>query len=533
MAISSHGHGIELHRGGRFLRRATPEGDTLTTVADLLARGRDITVFATEILGLDLNRAQERWFRYIQPDVPGWEWRYQRVIHVAGNRTGKTLAVAILILWACIYKIGRDFTEPGFDTYPYHWAHVAPTQAQAYHPLRDIRLLIKGAHPAQQKTGRPLRLPDGLVTEIKIDVQFEGLRFANGATAQFRTSADKAAAILGYTFDGITFDEAAFEDHLIETIDETLMMRLITTNGPLFPVSTPNGRNDFFEIVEQVKQLGDQPEDMVWVDRERRWALCWSTVDDNVGFGITPEAAAAMELSLGADTKEQQLRGAFLDPKEAFFLPQVSIIASMGVGESQVAQFARKLPRESTPLTGHRYVIFWDPSVSNDPTACIVIDVTKDPWVGVAERYFEKPLDTTRLLYEIRTLHTHWNGAQDRTGLTERSKAITGFDSTAMGGKMWADMLRDLRPNRPFDFAGSDKKTRTLIDLRNRLATGRLILPVSWQGWRQEVISYRLDDKKIRNDRVMALAGAVAVATQGMNSGPRPFDVHARVGYRR
>lgn len=492
--------------------------------------------FAEEILGVDLNPAQKRWFRYIQPRAPGWEWRYQRVIHVAANQIGKTVAIAILILWACTYKIGRDFTQPDFASHLYQWAHVAPTQAQAYHPLRDIRLLIKGAHPAQQRTGRPCFLPSGLVTEIKIDVQFDGLSFSNGSTCQFRTSADKAASLLGYRFDAISFDEAAFEDHLIDTIDETLMMRLIASRGPLFPVSTPNGRNDFFEIVEEVKQLNVSPEPLVWIDDEKGYALCWSTVVDNMGYGIDPDEAAKMEVRLG-ESKEQALRGAFLDPKEAFFVPQEPIIASMGIGDgdghrSRVAT-ARKLPHEQKPLPGHRYVIFWDPSVSNDPTACAVIDVTKDVWVGVAERYYEKPLDTDRLLYEIRALHNAWNSATDRTHLLDTSKAVTGFDSTAMGGKMWADMLRGIRPNHPFDFAGPDKKQKTLLDLRNRLATGRLLLPASWQGWRQEIISYRLDDKKIRNDRVMALAGAVAVATLGVNTGPRKFDAHARVRYGR
>lgn len=492
-------------------------------------------VFAEEVLGVDLNPAQKRWFRYIQPKAPGWQWRYQRVIHVAANQIGKTVAVAILILWACTYKIGIDPARPDWETHPYAWAHVAPTQAQAYHPLRDIRLLIKGAHPAQQKTGRKCHFPTAMVQETKVDVQFDGILVkstSGGSICQFRTSSDKAAALLGYRFDAISFDEAAFEDHLIDTIDETLMMRLIASRGPLFPVSTPNGRNDFFEIVEEVKGRDIQPEPMVWLEPDKGYALCWSTVDDNIGYGIDPDEAKKMEIRLG-ESKEQALRGAFLDPKEAFFVPQEPIIAAMGIGEGMSAQTARKLPAEDEPKVGHRYVIFWDPSVSNDPTACVVIDVTKEPWVGVMQRYFEKPLDTTRLLYEIKTIHAHWNSAEDRTGLVGSSRAITGFDSTAMGGKMWADMLRDLRPNRPFDFAGPDKKTKTLLDLRNRLATGRLLLPAAWQGWRQEVMSYRLDDKKIRNDRVMALAGVVAVATQGMNTAPVKFDVHARVRYAR
>lgn len=492
-------------------------------------------VFGREILGIEFNRAQVRLLRYVQPDAPGWEWRFKRFILTSGNQVGKTVLLAVIILWACTYKIGKDFTDPAWATHPYMWGHLAPTQAQAYHPLREIRLLIKGSHPMQQKSGMPFRFPEGLVSEIKVDTQFDGLSFQSGAIAQFRTTADKAAAVLGYKFDAVSVDEAAFEDHLVGTINETLMMRLIASEGPMFLVSTPNGLNDFYEIVKQVQDHMDSPEEMVWLDQDNRWVLVWATIADNIGFGISAEYAEAMELALDPATKEQQLRGAFLEPAEAFFVPQDRIISAFGVGDTALAKQARILPAEDKPKPGHRYVIFWDPSVSGagDPTACVVIDITRKPWIGVQFRHYPKPLDTYGLLNEMLMLHNFWNSGEDPTRLLERSTATTGWDATALGGRMWSDLLRSVRPGRPLNLGGGDQKVKYLIDTRNVLSKGELLIPASWQQLRNEVMSYRLKDDKIVQDSVMALMGAVVTALRGTNTGPRPFDVHARVGYRR
>jgi hypothetical protein len=486
-------------------------------------------VFTTEILGLWLNPAQMRWFRYIQPDAPGWQWRYRRVIHVAANQIGKTLGVAILILWGCIYKIGLDPSLPEWFTKPYLWIHLAPTQPQAYHALNDIRMLMRGAHPAQQKSGLPFRLPAGLVTETKISLH-DGLEFASGAVAQFRTSDLKAAAIQGYRADAISVDEAAFETYLKVIVNETLMMRLIASEGPMFLVSTPDGMNDYYELVQEVRDRHHQPEELVWTDEERRWAVTWSVIQDNVGFGVTQGYVDAMEDSINADTKEQQLRGAFLTPSEAFFVPQDKIIAALGVGEGPLARQAQKLPMEQFPAYGHRYVIFWDPSADGgDPTAVVVLDITRIPWTGVYFKHYPRAMDTTEMLNQMVMLHNRYNNLIDPTRLREATRAVTGFDATSLGGRMWADLLRSVRPSRGFNFGGPDKKLKALIELRTRLGRGEILIPPAWQQLRHEVMSYRLKDDRLKQDSVMALTGAVAIASAGMNAGARPFDVHARV----
>ena len=364
-----------------------------------------------------------------------------------------------------------------------------------------------------------MNLPPGWAHEVKIENYYDGLEFYNGSIVQFRTTDEKAKALQGYRADGISFDEAAFEDHLTAVINETLMMRLISTGGPLLPISTPNGMNEFFDLVDAVVKTGLQPEERVWQLDDS--AVVWSTIADNVGFGITQEEVDRMEASLDSATKEQQLRGAFLAPAEAFFVPSDRVLAA----------FRRKLPVEIRPLPGHKYVIFWDPSSGKqgaDPSAVVVLDITKKPFVGVYFRHYPFPMGIIELVNAMVGLHGLYNGVEDEMRMLPPSRAVTGWDSTSMGGQIVTQLVSGIRPSHPFNFGGPEKKIKSLYELRAALTKGDLLMPDGWVRMRQEVLSYRLKDDKLKNDCVMALDGALAIASGLSGIVSRPFEVHAR-----
>jgi hypothetical protein len=492
----------------------------LTNAATNLALGRDIFYFAEHILGVRLNRAQRRWFSRMV-ELNGWDgWRKKRVIHVAANQTGKTLGLAILILWATLYKIGIDYDDPqAWAIAPYAWFHVSPTQQQSYIPLKDIELLVMGSHPAQVNGGK---LPKGLVKFEKQEQYYDGLTTYAGSTAQFRTTDEKAKALQGRRAHGISVDEAAFEDHLTSVVNEVLMMRLISTGGPLIIVSTPNGINDFFELVQEVIDNGDRPTDIgdderVWEDKDGA-VVVWSVVADNVGYGLTQGEVDRMEATLDPSTKEQQLRGAFLEPSEAFFTPS-SIVTDI---------FVPNLPDEQAPIEGHRYIIYWDPSIASDPTAVIGLDVTKEPWLGVYFRHYLRPPSVTELINDMTGVHYAYSSARDIRGKNQ-SYALTGFDATSMGGNILRQELSRINPLRPVDFAGPSKKVAVLTNLRAAMASRRVLLPKGWHRALRELMNYRLKDDKIVQDVVMALGGATYLASRGFSGDvSRPFDVHGR-----
>jgi hypothetical protein len=440
---------------------------------------------------------------------------------VAANQIGKTLFQAVLMLWATAYKIGVDPEDTrAWEAAPYLWVHLGPVQQQAYHAHKDAKLLVKGEHPAQE--GRS-KLPAGLFLETKIENYYEGFSLFNGATIMFRTAERKAEAVLGYRAAAISVDEAAFVDYLTEVKNTVLMMRLIASGGPLFIFSTPNGMNDFYDQADGIRAVGQEVEDMVWRDGNR-W-LVWATITDNEGYGLTSAEIARMERDLNPATKEQQLRGAFLEPQEAFFVPQEPILKCF---RSDMGSF-------KPPIPGHKYAIAWDISVASDPTVAYVIDVTLWPWEAVAEKYYLKPLSATGLVGAIHELHSIFHLHNDPNILSVPSQAITGFDATSMGGAVMRQLLTDLHPKKPINMAGSPKKkVEALTNLKNRLTKGELLIPYDWSGLRQEVLNYRLKDDKIRQDRVMALMMADMVATtMAGNTQSKPIDPHARITKKR
>ena len=481
----------------------------------LLAEGRDPIFFAEKILGVRLNRAQRRWFPTL---VRNGEWLNRYSIHVAANQTGKSLGCAILILWACIYKIGVGLNDPErWMEAPYHWFHVAPSQNQSYIVLRDIELLAKGAHPAQVN---PCLLPPGLVTFEKVDTYYDGFTTVLGAEAQFRTTEEKARALQGRRAHGISFDEAAFEHHLRSVVNEVLSMRLVSTGGPLILVSTPNGINDYFELVEGIKEhalLVPNTDSKVWVTDDGQ-AVIHSTVDDNIGYGLNEAEVERQERELDPNTKEQQLRGAFLEPAEAFFVPAAEVLKAF-----------RPIPDFVEPRPGHVYIAFWDPAIASDPMAAYVLDVTRRPWQLVQEVYERKPSGFNSMIAQMYGVHAQRVGRWDRG--QKPSACLTGFDETGMGGKIVREQLVGINPHRGLDFGGLGRiKIDVLINLRQALLRGDIIIPAGYHGLKRELLSYRLADQRILNDRVMALAGATWLASKGFSGiSSMKFDPGATV----
>jgi hypothetical protein len=501
--------------------------DASSTFLTEFAKGRDAIYFAEHIMGVRLNPAQIRWFNLALRTRNGWQWVFRRGAHVSGNQTGKTLGMALAVLWAANYKIGIENSD--WDTWlssAYNWFHLAPTYTQSLLLRNDMANLMEGKHPAQfdRATGefRKVLWQPGLAVEKKIDATYYAFEMWNGSKVHFRSSDNKAKSLQGVRAHGVSFDEAAFEDHLTIVMDQAVKLRLISTGGPLIMASTPNGINDYYQIVQDIRSKSVQTGDRTWESEEQQCYLVWSHVSDNIGYGYTQEDVDYLEGDIDPATKEQQLRGAFLNPEDAFFVPIEDIEAAF-----------QAIPAEDAPRNNHNYVAFWDVSVASDPTVCVVIDITKEPFKGVYYRRWEKPMPFRELLSEMRRIHFYYSAPIYK--MPGRAPTIiTGFDASSMGGVAVKQELADMHPLRPLTMTGSSRvKQELLINLRKSLSTKRLILPKEWVQAMREILSYREKDEKLKQDSVMALTGAVKVAGVGMGGrGIRaPFSTNNRSNY--
>jgi hypothetical protein len=99
-----------------------------------------------------------------------------------------------------------------------------------------------------------------------------------------------------------------------------------------------------------------------------------------------------------------------------------------------------------------------------------------------------------------------------------------------MGGKLFRQEFSIVRPLREYDFGGSKgKKLELLSDLKAAIDRGDIRLPRTgvWSELRRQILGYKLEDKKLETDLLMALALAVRHATRN----PTNPVAHPRFSY--
>lgn len=472
-----------------------------------------------EMLGIIPNGAQGRFFKIACALDPEGGWLFRFVIHRAANQVGKTLGVAIADLFAAHNKIGIPHGDPTYlFGVKYIVLHLGPDYGTSRKMLNeDLIPLLMGRHPAQfdKATGqfRKCRYPKEAWESVKFDEgEHPGIKLWNNSELHFRTLDDSASGVSQMTVNLISVDEAALEDKLKEADDLVLRMRVVANRGPRWFIGTPDGPNDFAEMIWDIEAKGTETENRIWVDEPEKRALVWNILQDNVGYGITQEELDFQEATQDPATKEAKLRGAILFPVKAYFTPTENILRTWVPG----------LRSREIPLAGHKYVIFWDVSVESDPTVMVVIDVTRKPWRGVKYRRWAKPMPVIETIRAMEEEHSFWSDAG--VGMVH-PRVTTGYDATSMGGAMFGQLMSNIPNKRGVNFAGPKVKDQALADMRAIMSQLGVIWPEDWLTLRKEVMGYRRKDDKIRQDSVMAVAGAIYVALRGdLIYKARPFN---------
>ena len=479
-------------------------------VASDLAKGRgDIEFFAKRWLGIDGNPGQVGWWKACaERDDTGYRPRYITTVVSAGNRAGKTLAMAVVCLHHALYKLGLPNPVAGdiesskrwLDA-PYEWYHVGIQQETAELVFREIETILAGSHPAQKGRGCAIVKELGKVidTQKKYRGEYAWVKFnpvVGGASIHFRTTQDRAKALLGKDMNGISFDEAAFEPHLVMIYQEVLNLRRLSTGGPLHFIGTPSeGINDYAELWER-----GNPENPARDDKFISFRL---STRDNVGYGLTQNNFDDVVRQQAAYLIPQNIDGYFIEARDAFFWSQ-SVLASY-----------QTLEDEAKPVRNHRYVQGVDPGISHDATWAITLDTTERGKIrGVRIRKRGGKQSISAVVNMVREGHLLYS--QDGAFCT------TIVDSTGLGGRLFQQEFSMIRPLRGFDFGGTKaKKVELLNDLKAVIDKGQIQFPIggAWDELKRQLLIYKLDDKKLEQDAVMALAIAVRHALRNPEKG--------------
>jgi len=188
----------------------------------------DPAFFSRRILGVEPHDGQRAWLN--------GSWRPENLL-VTGNRWGKSFASAIKLIHHAVYRLRR----PAFEDCPQYRAVVASiTQDQANIVFNHVLRLIRRAPVIEALVDEQVRTP------------FPRITFGNGATIEARSTQNRGEYLLGNDYDLFVFDEVAFETDPEYVVEEVILMRLADREGRLDLVSTPNGKNWFYQRAREL-----------------------------------------------------------------------------------------------------------------------------------------------------------------------------------------------------------------------------------------------------------------------------------------
>lgn len=414
------------------------------------------------------------------------------------------MAMAVLCLHHALYKMGLRNPQPDnpasareWANAPYEWYHVGIQQETAELVHREISAILSGTHPAQKGRGCPLTKELGTIATV--DKKYRGeylwIKFhpiVGGASIHFRTTQEKAKALLGKDMNGISFDEAAFEPHLVEIYQEVLNLRRLSTGGPLHFIGTPTeGIGDYSDLWE----MGN-PENP---NRDQQFISFRLSTRENVGYGLDAANFENIVRQQAEYLVPQNVDGYFIEARDAYFAAQ-----------SIDGAFDPNAAGDVPPQRGHRYVQGCDPGISSDATWTVVLDYTdRKRIVGVRARRRSGK----------QTIPAVVNMVRENALLYQQDGAFctTIVDETGLGGRLFRQEFNVIKPLRGYDFGGTkSKKLQLLSNLKAMIDKKELVIPRGqpWDELRRQLLSYKLMDKKLETDAVMALALAAWYAAR-------------------
>jgi len=158
---------------------------------------------------------------------------------VTGNRWGKSFASAIKIIHHAIFRI-RDIKYDIAGRYRIVTASITLDQARII--FDTVLRILNGSCRVR-----------GLVRKVT-STPYPRILLGNGTLIEARSTQRRGEYLLGNDYDFFIFDEVAFENEAEYVVNEVIKMRLADRRGKLDLVSTPNGRNWFYQKMRELKK---------------------------------------------------------------------------------------------------------------------------------------------------------------------------------------------------------------------------------------------------------------------------------------
>ena len=449
---------------------------------------KDPTLFSKHFLWSGPHPGQATWLdNSVQPFN----------VLVPGNRFGKTYVIAMKHIHKNVFKIGLPpMNEKLWRSTEYQTVSTAPSFDQAGLVYKAVRQLCS------TEAMKPL------IKKWRA-TPFPAVEFWNGSIMHVRSLHDDARYVDGHGYRYLSVDEAGWIPNLRHLVDSVLLMRL-AGGGDIDLIGTPKGKNDLY---------------WYWLQGQRGVPGYYSQRGSIFDNPYLPAEDLAMRSRLLANSDEkvrqQVLYGEFVDYEGLAF-----------TGDQLDNAFEPSLPVEVPPQKNHRYVTAWDLGRVTDFTVGVTLDITRRPWTLVRfdrlnrvpwEQIYEL-IGSVRTMYGVRWAHIDATGPQGdviEEELLKRKIPVYGVKVSTKSAKL--ALINGLQA--AFDEGRSVLGEYEVMDhdgilqRRPRLEDpgegewGLIRMPIIPQ-LRAELEMYMLDDKKLVQDSVFALALATAAARE-------------------
>lgn len=450
--------------------------------------------FANYWLGIQLNPFQQRASLALDEALERHDFsQLVEMLMNAGNRTGKTVLLAIFHIKFAYYKIGLKYGE-GYNEFKYRTFDLSPMSRQAKECLKYIEDILTGKLSWEFKGVRYSN-----ATSLKLRNFFDSknenlgeLRYANRSmTYAFSTGEDMGAGFQGLSAGFISYDECVLSHHLEDELDSNVYPRLGDYGKLMLLVSTPNEEGKSQQYFHHLKRSAEI--------KENNYIVVGGSYLENIFISDEKrESFAATVRERDPVMAMQILYGDFVSTGGTMF--EAATIERLWNGQKNFEE----------PLQNHLYFISADFGVADkgDETVFLVWDWTDIP-VRIAYAYSRQGGDPYELMAVLRSIKMNYNDAE------------IIMDTTGLGGAIFKKLLKDLKPE-AFEAAGTGNakpnalfyaqvfmtknRSRTLVD-------NRYVEKNPDFGWLRspylpklanQLATYRIDDKKLKQDWVSA-----------------------------
>jgi hypothetical protein len=246
-------------------------------------------------------------------------------------------------------------------------------------------------------------LPVGVYQEYKADLRLEIIRPDGGlhSSVEFK-SADNDDNLRGFGVHFCIADEAA---RISEAARTSLLTTMTQTDGRAVFISTPKGRNQFYEDYQKGVKSHLMPGD---VDENPEWLSIRMPTWQNPY--VKPQRILLMQKNTPADVFEQEVAARF-NLESAGVFRGIEGCIKKGLVD------VHGLPINELPISGHRYVLGVDLARKKDYTVITVIDTVRRHVVYWARFNDMSWAVQKHRIIEVSKLYNNARVVMDGTGL--------------------------------------------------------------------------------------------------------------------